>query len=123
MPTETLVSQSWEMVYFDSELTEGSTDFEVLPVEKRAEFLHHYAEKTKSWFKDPLLESFVVSQAEISEALAGLKEPPSPTVRKRLNLKTWQCAERPERKTPRPFPPFPSSTKTECNRNPSLEGA
>ena len=90
MPTGTLVSQSWELVYFDSELTEGSTDFEALSVEKRVEFLHHYAEKAKSWFKDPLLESFVASEEEISEALAGLKEPPSPTVRKRRHLKAWK---------------------------------
>ena len=90
MAHETPLSKSWEMIYYDADRSEGSTDFEVLPTERRVEFLHHYAGQAKRWFSDPLLETVVVNDREVEEALSKFKEKPLPRIRRRMSFKNWK---------------------------------
>ncbi len=85
---------SFELRYFtDDPAANGITDFKgetaVFDTEKRVEFLNQYAHVAKSFFKDPALNTQVVTADEVRKQLEGLKQQPLPEIRKRILLNEW----------------------------------
>ncbi len=89
------LSKTFEMRYFTNDpKANGETDFKgetaVFNTEDRVEYLKRYAEVAKEFFKDPNLDTKVVSDDQLKQAMSKLKPQPEPEVRKRIPLKSWK---------------------------------
>ena len=72
----------------------GETDFKgetaVFNTEDRVEYLKRYAKAAKEFFNDPNLDTKVVSDDQLTQAMSKLKPQPEPEVRKRIPLEYWK---------------------------------
>ena len=89
------ISESFELRYLsNSPKANGETDFKgetaVFNTEDRVEYLKHYAKAAKEFFNDPNLDTKVVSDDQLTQAMSKLKPQPEPEVRKRIPLKSWK---------------------------------
>lgn len=89
------ISESFELRYFsNSPKANGETDFKgetaVFNTEDRVEYLKRYAIAAKEFFNDPNLDTKVVSDDQLTQAMSKLKPQPEPEVRKRIPLKSWK---------------------------------
>lgn len=89
------ISQSFELRYFtNDEKANGETDFkgetEYFNTEQRVEYLSKYAEVAREFFNDPNLDTKVVSESQIKQAVQKLKPQPLPEVRRRILLDQWK---------------------------------
>ena len=89
------ISRSFELRYFSSAPeANGETDFKgptaVFNTEQRVTYLNHYANYATRFFRDPELNTPVVSDAELDAALQKLKPQPLPETRRRIPLDTWR---------------------------------
>jgi hypothetical protein len=89
------ISRSFELRYFSSAPeANGETDFKgptaVFNTEQRVTYLNHYADYATRFFRDPELNTPVVSDAELDAALQKLKPQPLPDTRRRIPLDTWR---------------------------------
>jgi hypothetical protein len=89
------LSKSFEFRYFTNDTkANGETDFhgetEIFNTDQRIEFLHQYGNYAKEFFNDPELNTKVVSDKEVENFLARLKQAPVPSVRKRIIPETWK---------------------------------
>lgn len=85
------LSRSFEFRYVDDDpCANGETDFKgqtaVFDTEQRVKFLSRYAEYAKGFFKDPKLDTKVVSDEEVQAAIKKLKRQPVPKIRQRIVL-------------------------------------
>ena len=88
-------SQSFELRYFSPDkAANGETDFKgktaVFSTEQRVAFLKQYADLARQQFDDPQLDTQVVTDAEVAEALARVKAAPRPQVRQHQSLTDWK---------------------------------
>jgi hypothetical protein len=89
------ISESFELRYFsNNKKANGETDFKgetaVFNTQERVEYLKNYAEVAKTFFNDPNLDTKVVSDEQLEQALNKIKPQPEPEIRKRIPLKYWK---------------------------------
>ena len=89
------LSKSFELRYFTKDAkANGETDFkgetEYFNTEQRVEYLSKYAEVAKQFFADPNLDSKVVADEQLKQAMQQLKPQPLPEIRKREQLNQWK---------------------------------
>jgi hypothetical protein len=89
------ISESFELRYFSNNTkANGETDFKgetaVFNTQERVEYLKNYAEVAKTFFNDQNLDTKVVSDEQLKQALNKIKPQPEPEVRKRIALKYWK---------------------------------
>lgn len=89
------ISESFELRYFTNKPeANGETDFKgetaVFNTNERVEYLRNYATVAKNFFNDPGLDTKVVSDDQLMQAMNNLKPQPGPEVRKRIPLESWK---------------------------------
>ncbi len=89
------ISESFELRYFSNNpKANGETDFKgktaVFSTEERVEYLKCYAKAAKDFFNDPNLDTKVVSDDQLTQAMRKIKPQPGPEIRKRIPLKSWK---------------------------------
>jgi hypothetical protein len=90
-----IISKSFELRYFTTDSkADGETYFRgkttSLNTDQRVEFLKKYADYGKVFFKDPHLDTEIVTDKEAAALLKTIKEQPLPQVRHRIPLKQWK---------------------------------
>jgi len=91
------IGRTFEFKYFSKDSrANGETDFhgktEVFNTDQRVEFLNRYADYATRYFNDPNLDTRIVTDAEVQDAMAKFKPMPLPTIRKHIALNngwTW----------------------------------
>ncbi|GHB86755.1 hypothetical protein GCM10007390_48060 [Persicitalea jodogahamensis] len=88
-------SRSFELRYFSPDkAANGETDFKgktaVFSTDQRVAFLKQYADLARQQFDDPQLDTQVVTDAEVTEALNRVKAAPRPQVRQHQPLTDWK---------------------------------
>ena len=90
------VSESFEMRWFTTDAAaDGETDFrgetEWLTTGQRVQALGQYASFASEFWGNPGLDTPVVSNEEIADALAGIKPQPLTEIRRTIPLDTWKA--------------------------------
>lgn len=89
------ISESFELRYFtNDDKANGETDFhgetEYFNTGQRITFLQQYGQYASRFFKDPGLDTKVVTDEEAEKMVEALKPQPMPTVRKRIIPDSWK---------------------------------
>ena len=93
---QTPISKSFELRYFTSDSkASGETDFkgetEYFNTAQRVEYLAAYEKYAQQFFNNPNWNKLVITDDEAKQIASEIKPQPSPKVRNRIQLQSWQC--------------------------------